>query len=223
MANRKKAEEFILKYIDMIAPGGDNKKLYTDLFKSMSDKQFKDMMHNLERGKLTLSVIDPNTRKSKISIENNYKVAKKLGFDFYQRLVIRNKEGIEDYITPNKFLIMSLPIRRAAQLLTKKISIPSNDKRIDLTTGAVTGDSRGSKLTMPEVQILAGMGLNKSIVELMKYRGGDLGAKNAMSALLMKQGSVSQETLDKYSTGVKSTQTLSAYMNAMHLKNNVKK
>jgi len=221
MKNRKKVEDFILKYVDKIAPGSNNKQLYKDMFKEMSDKEFKVFMDNLKKKKLTLSIIEPNTKKSTISVENNYKIAKELGFSFFQRLTIRGKPGIPDYTTPNKYLIMALPVRRASQLLTKKISIPSDDKSIDLTTGTVTGKSRGSKLTMPEIQILAGMGLNKSIKELMKYRGGDLGAKNAMSALLMKQGSVSQDVLDRYSTGVVSSKTLSSYWNAVHIKNNV--
>ena len=220
MKNRKKTEEYIIRYIDKIA-GKDNKKLYQDMFKSMSDKDFKIFMDNLKKNKVTLSVIDPNTRKSTLSVENNYKVAKELGYDFFQRLTISDKDGIPDYKTPNKYLVMSLPIRRASQLLTKKISIPSDDKSIDLTTGTVTGKSRGSKTTMPELQILAGMGLNESVKELTKYRGGDLGAKHAMSALLMKQGSISQDVLDRYSTGVVSTKTLASYWNASHIRNNV--
>lgn len=221
MKNRKKTEDYIIKYIDKIAPGGDNKKLYIDMFKTMTDSEFKTFMMNLKKKKLTLSVIDPNTRKSNISVENNYKVAKELGYSFFQHLTISGKIGLPDYKTPNKYLVMSLPVRRASQLLTKKISIPSDDKSIDLTTGAVTGKSKGSKLTMPEIQILAGMGLNKTIKELVCDRGGDLGIKRAMSALLMKQGSVSQDVLSRYATGVVSTKTLASYWNASHIKNNV--
>ena len=35
--NRLKAEEFILTYIEKIAPGGENKNLYIELFEKMSD------------------------------------------------------------------------------------------------------------------------------------------------------------------------------------------
>lgn len=217
--NRKKTEEFIIKQIDTIAPGGFNKKLYEDLFAKMSNKEFEDFMFDLQKKKITLSIIMPNTEKSTLDIDRNIKIAKELGYDFFQRIKFTGNKDLPDYITPNKYLVFSLPIRRAAQLLSKKISIPSDDKTIDLTTGQVTGDSKGSKLTMPEIQVLTGMGLKHSIVELLRDRGGDLGAKNAMSTLLFKQGSVSQATLAQYATGVVSTKTLSTYLKAMHIAN----
>jgi len=37
---RKKAQDSILEYIDKIAAGGQNKKLYADMFVNMSDKEF---------------------------------------------------------------------------------------------------------------------------------------------------------------------------------------
>lgn len=220
--NRKKTETFIINTINKIA-GSKNKKLYSDLFESMSDKEFDNFMKDLKNNKITLSVVASNLEKMVLNVERNIKIAKSLGYDFFQQLKITGDNSMPDYLTPNKYLVMNLPVRRASQLLIKKISIPSDDKSIDLTTGQVTGKSSGSKLTMPEIQVLAGMGIKDSIKELMKVRGGDLGSKNAMSALLIKQGSVSQKVLEQYATGVVSTQTLSSYLNAMHIKNNLKK
>lgn len=51
----------------------------------------------------------------------------------------------------------------------------------------------------------------------MKVRGGDLGAKNAMNAMLMKTGDASQQNIEPYATGVKSVQTLRAYWKAQHI------
>jgi len=57
--NRKKTEAYILKYVDKIAQGGQNKELYSNLFKSMSDKEFNNFMLGLKSGKVTLSIIVP--------------------------------------------------------------------------------------------------------------------------------------------------------------------
>jgi len=212
--NRKAAEAFIVKYIDKIAPGGDNKKLYEDMFKTMTNKEFDMFMNDLENEKINLSVNIPTGGKIKLDTERNLKIAKELGVDFFERLIYN-----DEYKTPEKYLVYKLPIRRAAQLLSKKVAIPDGDNHLDLSSGQVTGASKASKLTMPEIQILSGLGLKKSIVELMKYRGGDLDGNRAMNMLLYKQGRVSQEVLKQYSGGVVSTKTLKAYFEAAHLRN----
>lgn len=222
MANpkRKSVEDLILKYISKIVTGNENKKLYEDLFKSMNDKQFDEFMHKLKNKQATLSVIIPNgNSKIKVNVENNLKLAKELGFDFFQNLKVSATEDMPAYKTPNKYMVIKLPVRRAAQLLTKKISIPTDSHHVDVLSGQVTGKSKGSKITNPELQVLLGLGLKESIVELMKVRGGDQGANRAMDELLFKQGSASQEQINKYSTGVVSKKTLKSYFNAMMIQN----
>jgi DNA-directed RNA polymerase subunit K/omega len=218
-AKRKRVEDFILTQIKNITHSDNNVKLYTDLFKSMSDDAFDTFMVKLRNKEITLAVIAPNEKSDvKITVENNFKVAKSLGFEFFQNLNIESDGILPSYPTPNKYMILKLPIKRAAQLLSKGISVPEDNKSIDLLSGQVTGKSKSSKLTLPELQILAGLGLKDTIVELMKTRGGDAGEAMALDNLLYKQGSVSQATLRNYSTGVTSTATLDAFFNAAHIK-----
>ncbi len=220
MSKRKQVEEYILKYIGKIVTGEENINLYKDLFKSMSDKEFDEFMYKLKDRQITLSIIVPNGYKNtKVSVENNFKVAKEIGYEFFQRIKVTGDPEIPDYITPNKYLVYKLPIKRAAQLLSKKISIPESDKKIDTLSGQVTGESKSSKLTLPELQILIGLGLKDSVKELMKIRGGDLGSTNAMTAMLYKQGMATQQNIEQYSTGVVSTKSLKAYLNSMHIRN----
>ena len=221
MANpkRKQVEDLILKYVGKLVTGNENKKLYEDLFKSMNDKQFDEFMHKLKNKEATLSVIIPNGSKITTNVENNFKVAKELGYDFFQHLKVSATDDMPAYKTPNKYMVLKLPVRRAAQLLTKKISIPTDSHHVDVLTGQVTGKSKGSKISNPELQVLLGLGLKDSILELMKVRGGDQGANRAMDEILFRQGSVSQDQLNKYSTGVVSKKTLKAYFNAMMIQN----
>ena len=216
---RKQVEDLILKYISKIVTGDENVNLYKELFKSMSDKQFDEFMHKLKNKEINLSIIVPNgNKKIKVSLENNYKIAKEMGFDFFQPLIFGPDGDLPGYKTPNKYMVMKLPVKRAAQLLSKKISIPKDNKSIDNLTGQVANDSRASKLSNPELQILLGMGLEKSLIELLKMRGGDQGEQRAMTGLLYKDGMVTQNEVSRYSTGVTSTKTLKSYFIGMHIK-----
>lgn len=220
LPKRQAVEALILKYIAKIVTGDANVKLYQDLFKSMNDQQFDQFMNDLKNDQRTLSVIVPNNdSRFKVNIENNLKLGKELGFEFFQHLKVGKTEDTPEYTTPNKYLVLKLPVRRAAQLLTKKISIPKDNFTTDMMTGQVTNGSAAAKFTNPELQVLLGVGLKQSSKELMKTRGGDLGESAALDGMLIKHGSVSQEQLEQYSTEVGSKKTLRAYLNGMHIRN----
>jgi hypothetical protein len=92
---------------------------------------------------------------------------------------------------------------------------------VDYLTGQPTGDSKGSKISYPEMQILASMGMESSLTELLKYRGGDNKGMAAYTGLLVNNGSVNIDTLKNYASGVVSTRTLKTFLTACHLKNNL--
>lgn len=215
---RRQVEDYILKYISKIVSGDYNTKLYRDLFNSMSDKEFDEYMVKLKNKEITLSVIIPNGSKEiTTDINNNIKIGKELGFDFFQPLHFGKDGDLPAYTTPNKYMVMKLPIKRAAQLLDKKISIAKDSNEISSLTGQVSGESKASKLSGPEIQVLIGIGCNNSLVELLKIRGGDLGAGNAMEQMLIQSGHASQENVNRFSTGVKSTETLRNYFIGAHI------
>lgn len=214
-------ENMVIKYIDKIIPGSNNKKLYEGLFKSLTDSEFKQFVKDLENNKLHLVFISPNYSDKNLSVENNLKIAKELGHDFFQKVWIGPTNTEPKYLTNIKFLVYDLPIRRTAQITMKKINIPENNNTMDLLTGQPTGASKGSKLTYPEIQILMGGGFENTLAELLKNRGGDIGSNNAMNALLIQNGSASQEVANRYATGVESTKTLNNYLKAMHIASNI--
>lgn len=216
--NRKAAEEFIIKYIGKITPNTENANIYKSIFAVMSDVDFKKFIDDIKTGKRFLSVIMPNFAKNQISVENNLKIADELGHDFFQRIWIEGNEDTPTYLTPNKYMIVDLPVRRASQLLIKKISIPKHNKVIDSLTGQPTGESKGAKISYPELQICAAMGLDNCMIELMKYRGGDARGGAALNAMISSYGRADLDTLSNYASGVESTNTLKTFLSAMHLK-----
>lgn len=220
--NRKKATDFILTYIDKLLPDSENKSYYETRLKSMSDDEFAVLMDRLEAGELILPLVAPNGADQKLSVERNLEIAKELDYDFFQHLVLTDPDSGTTYKTPKKYLVIDLPLRRQAQLLKKKISIPEDNQHIDDMSGQPTGPSKGAKLSFPELQILDAQGLSSPIEELIKFRGGDTKAYSGMLKSIQRTGGVSQKAIkDVAPTKVKSTQTLRAMLLAMHLDNNL--
>jgi hypothetical protein len=218
--NRKKVEAYILEWIKKITKDENNINLYKEFFKSLSNEQFDNFMERLKNGDIIQIIVPPDSKADKsITVKNNLKLAKELGVDFYQHLIYGpSKEYPAKIKTPIKFLVVDSPLRRLRQTVEKGVSVSKNIKHIDMLTGQVTGESQASKITLPELQLLNGMGVKDILVEFLKFRGGDLGANRAMNNYLMHYGKASMNVLKAYAEGVVSTKTLKAYLNAIHLK-----
>jgi hypothetical protein len=108
---------------------------------------------------------------------------------------------------------------RQAQHLEKKIRIPNNNRSIDELSGQPSGASKGSKISYPEVQILAALNLPHSLTEKLKYRGGDVRAFDAMNDAIDKQGAVSMKAIEHLAGKVESTRTFGTFLRCMHLDN----
>jgi hypothetical protein len=216
--NRKAAEEFIIQWIDKIAPGkGANKEIYQTLFSNMSDDEFDKFMTDIASGESKLAVILPNFGEAGVTVENNLALAKELGHNFFQRIWIEGDENTPTYLTPIPYLVVDLPIRRQAQLLFKKLSVAEDNKVVDDFTGQPTGRSKASKISYPETQVMAAMGLDNCLIEFLKYRGGDTKGFDAMNNSISKTGGVSLKAIDHLAGGVESTATLKSYLTCMHL------
>jgi hypothetical protein len=217
MANRKGAEAFILKWLEELSPGNETVAIYVDMFAKMTDKQFEAYMLAIKDGSKHLVLIEPNGT-GKVTVKRNIALAKKLGFEFHKRLWFDKSEGRPKFLSNQKYLVMDLPIRRQSQLLTKKMKVPENNKVVDILTGQPTGPSKGAKISYPEVQVLSALGLNESVKELIKFRGGDNRGFYAYNAMMARHGVVSLKTIAPYSSGVESTKSLKAILTAMHIK-----
>lgn len=215
---RKQVQDYILKYVGEVVSGNENVELYKTLFDSMNDKEFDNFMVRLKNGDIHLSVVIPNDGKIRVSFENNVSVGKKIGLKFFERVKTTGQQDYPDYLTPNEMLVMMLPIRKAQQLLSKKISIPEHNLSIDTLTGQVAGKSKSGKITFPEQQTMLAMNMKDSVLELAKIRGGDQGAAKALNDKLFQDGVASQAEVNQYSTSVTSTNTLKQYFLGMHIR-----
>jgi hypothetical protein len=216
LGKRQAAEEFILKYIEQLVPGSANAQNYKDLMGEMDDKQFHDFISSLGSGETSLAIVAPNFSKSRITIENNLRIADELGHEFYERLWIKDSEDTPAYLSPVAYLVFDLPLRRQAQLQVKKMSVPEDNMSVDDLTGQPSGKSDSAKISFPETQVLAALKLDYTLKEFLKYRGGDTQGFNAMNDSFAKTGGASQEAIKHLAGGVRSTQTLRTLLTAMH-------
>lgn len=221
--NRLKAEQIIIKYVDMIDPSGRTKLMYEkDIFPNLNDQQFDKWMTDIRDSKDFVFVIDDNFAGSQISTKNNLKVAKELGVEFFQHLVLTDPATGITFKTPLKYLVIDVPVRRQIQSLVNKISIPEDNQHIDELTDQPTGISKGSALSQPEILALYSQGFDKTILEFIRYRGGDLKAMNFMDREIMQKGGVNMETIDKtVQSRAKASETLSILLKGMHFDNNL--
>ncbi len=212
-AKRQKIEEHLFKFIKNISDDF-NEALYKARFAEMSDSEFTEFMNDLNNKKINLSLVQPTGIKNTVTVEKNFKVAKMMNVEIVDNLIYKTDTP---YMVNVPTVMLRLPVKRTVQILSSKIGVPKDNKTIDATTGQATGASKGSRITLPELQLLDSMGLEQSLVELMKVRGGDLGAYRAYSASLENHGQASQEVINQFGTGVVSGQTLRSIHNAMLL------
>ncbi len=188
MKNRKAAEKIILDGLSDLDTSGKNTEMTKQFFAGMSDAEFDQYMRNIEEEKDFVSLVYENMSHSPITTDNNYKVAKKWGYELFERLWLTDPNTGALYMTPLKYPVIYLPMRRQVQLLDIKISVAEDNKHLDEMTDQPTGISKGGGLSFPETLILYSHGLTRSLEELLKVRGGDLKAYNLMNRQIQETG-----------------------------------
>lgn len=219
--NRKAAEAVLLRRIEQCVPGGPSPEIYRQQLAQMSDEQFDALMMKFKNKVARPVLYVPNLAKQKMTIEIAQAMAEEMGHEFYQRLWITPSDGSPAYLTNKKYLVTDQAGRRQAQLLDKKIRIPRHNRSIDELTGQAAGESKGSSISNPELQVMAALNLDSFTTELIKLRGGDIAGFDAMNNMIDKTGVASIEAVTPLSSGVESTRALNIYLTAMHLSNSL--
>lgn len=215
-AKRKAVQDYILKYLKMMEPTGKNVKLYENKFKEISDARFDEWMKYIRDGKCVLSVYVPIGVK--INIDDLLKTAKELGIKLSTRLKFWDDTTGTYYTTAHEYVVLELPIRRMAQFIDHKLSVPEGDSHVDLLSGQVMKPDKAGGLNQTEVQALYARGLTNTILELIKYRGGDVIALAEYNRELEETG---RTTIGR-DTGsvVRSAVILDVLYSGMHIETN---
>lgn len=227
--NRKAFIASVVRDLSMIAPGSEFIPVYKKILEEMPQKQFEAYIERLRNGvaavpdltqpRELLTLVVPNMGKVKLDNARNLEIAEKWGHPFFEEIWVTDPVTHQTYLTNKKYLIIDAPVSRQAQTLDHKISVAKHNRQVDDRTNQSTGESKGASLSYPEVQILLSRGLEKTTLEMMKFRGGDETAFRVMNKHLQETGKFSQALFDDVDTRAKASVTASVYLKAMHLDN----
>lgn len=221
-ADKQKAIiDLICQKVDLVDVSLETSTRYRKYLTAMSPEEFHEYMLMLKNGDDVLYVHMPNLKSHGISLENNLKAAEKLGVSIYQRLSVVDPSTGKRFLTPKKYALIHLPVRRQIQTIKSGISVPTDDKHIDTMTGQVTGVSRSAKITLPENYVLHARGLDKSIIELVKVRGGDTDAQIHAYDKIHKTGTFTLAETMQLGTRAVSSITFNNMLKTMHIDNNI--
>ena len=216
--SRRKAEAFLLKYVDQIAPDSGNAEIWKNRLKEMDDEAFEQFIIRLEEGEEIISLFVPNLSEAGLSVKRNLEIAEELGHNFFQHLYLTDKDTGLVYKTPIPHIVVDLPIRRQVQMLAKESAIPGNVVDVDERSGQPASHEAGARFSYPELQVNQAKGLNASIIELIRFRGGDERSHQAMLRQISQTGEAELEPIQEaLPSDVKSTEVLMTYLKAMHL------
>ena len=218
--DRKAATEILLKGLAVIDPSGTNARLTKEMLDGLGKQQFHNLIEAY-RAKLDFpAIVAPNLNKAvKISVENNLAIAKKFGVEFFQQVWIRDPMSGVKYLSPQKYLIFHLPVRRQIQTREAKMSVPKNRRTVDDLTNQVTGASASASISQPETLVKIAKGQVRAAEEMLKVRGGDLTALNYADQQTFATGGFSLDVISELDSRAKAADTLSTYLIAMHYDN----
>ena len=222
--NRKEAEDFFLKVIRAY-PSKEaeaNAKVYGEYFKSLSDKQFEEMIERFESGEDTLRFSKKNfVGDNKEDIVGSFKpVFKIIGYPIMQRYVYTDPDSGEKTVMKWPALNLYLPNRSLNQIIAKKRGVPKGNST-DALTGQPTGKAKGATFSAPEQIVTAGKGHHFLALDLIKVRGGDERAYQLSRNQIYNDGEYSINEILEQETNVTSVVIADVMLTAMHFKNNL--
>lgn len=216
---RKAAIDKAVQFIAEFLPKTNNAELTRARLESLSDKEFDALMRRFQSGEDYLQLITPvATDEARLDLDRLHDIAHKHKIKLYHRIWMPNEDGSWE-LSNKHSLVMHLPVRIQQQLIAKKISIPKDNRHIDYNTGQATGkESKGGRLSYPELNAMLAMGLVKSAEEMMHFRGGSEKGLRLIEQSISQMGRASADALKPYSGTVGANSMLHSYLTAMHLK-----
>lgn len=205
---RKDAEKFWLDLVEEMFPKSKNRELYEELFGSLNNVEFDALMQRIKNKEVILPVFVENMVGEPVSHKKIMAIGERLGVKFFQRIWLTDAITGKTTLSPERYLIIDLTLRRLSHHLREKISVPTSDAVVDQLSGQATGASKGASITLPELQALSDKKQDVAIEELIKVRGGDKEAYEHMLKQIEETGGFSVVPIAELGSRPQITETI---------------
>ncbi|AFI55350.1 hypothetical protein TSMG0067 [Halocynthia phage JM-2012] len=221
MGNVKGFIDYIVNTLAKLEPNNKTPGILRKKLESMSKADIHQLYEDLKAERKYLPFYIPNDVNHKIDIKRWIKLSKEIGAETFVELIQEDDVTGDVTQTEIKYWVAMFPGRRHLHYLDAKRSIAKDNKTRDTLTGQVTGDSKGSSFSKPQLMGLLSRGCTMNAMELMKYRGGDISGGRELNRQLTSNGGVSLKSLLQTKTTPTVTKTTASYLTAMHLSHNL--
>lgn len=221
MSNREEVIDYFLGILNDLQKGNKNITMYREHLNGLSDTAFEELMTKLADGTVVLPYYCANLLDKDVDVKNALEVGDKLGLDFFQQLWLVDPVTKVEYLTPEKYFTLHLPVRRQSQHVTKGKSVAVDSSFIDSLTGQPAGTSKTSRLSLPEILNMDSLALRQGIIELIGVRGGYTKGFEYSRRQLMNTGRYSLKDIKELGGRATSTETLRSLLHGMHIVTNL--
>ena len=201
-------KEEILKYLESMIGDLSSKtvQIYRDKFEGMSDAQITKFFK--DGNEIKLFVKDDEVTQKKVD-----DLIKRTGYVTEERIVYPEKKNATSI---HKMMVLPVQIRRLQQVSTTE-SNSNVDAEVRNKVNQAVRESRTAQLTDTEVAMMAGVGLDKTLSELLSARSDNQMMKNTMNRLIREKGSFSLNELPKTPNSRNSLLYIDALYKGMNL------
>lgn len=194
---------YIEKMLSDISP--ETVSIYKGKFMNMTDKQIIDFFKNND---LRLFTSDEEMNQKKIDT-----LVKRTGYIAEEKIRYPEKNNA---VSNRAMIVLPIQIRRLQQISSTE-SNSSLDTTIRDKVNQATRESRTSKLTDTEVAIMASVGLDSTLSELLSPRSDNQMSKTKMNELIREKVTFKLEELPKTPKSRNSVLYLDALYKAMNI------
>lgn len=218
--NRKKAEEFLLKVVKDGDPTGRSLTLVKEQISKMDDKRFGEFIERIRSKKEFIPLIVDNHTERALTTEQALDLCEKYNIQIFQRFWYHHPVVGVKVLSNHKVPFIHMMIRRQIETLMNKMSVSEDNATVDTLTGQPINGA--SATTQPESLVYLEKGLDASLVEKLKYRGGDVEGGRLFDQSLIETGKVSTTQLyEQHNTTTRGVQTADIYLTSAHYETNL--
>lgn len=217
-AQRKKIEDYIIGFFDVLDKSGTNSRYYKELFSTMSDSQFLTMLKKKYPFKFQMrqSVTEPTMADC---VEACDYTGVPLLESIYVPYLYKDKDG--NAVKTAKCMVGYQHHKKVQQIVTKKSKWSLDTSNRDMKGGRLIGQDKGTAISDREFEGLATLGLYNTMYEFARPKADAMQAKAAMNAAISTKGYVSQEDIPNDPDDSLSRHLVDVYMMSALLETNL--